>query len=384
MVLDLHTMLVAVAVATSCCALARIVLYFLHPGTAGLGHWAWASVIGALSFAVAGTGAGLSEGWSLTLAHGLVVAGFCLVWDGFRRFLGREGLTVRFYLGLGALAVALIVISHSVGSLYLRAIFNSALVALISLAIARELLWRPPPHRLAMRLAGWVYLANALFFMVRGASIGFDMGFMAGKMSYGLTVVAAMWWLCVTISVTLCMVLMAGERLQEELNFQASRDPLTGALNRRAFGALAEREVMRARRICAPLSLLMIDMDHFKQINDRLGHAGGDEALMMFVRLAGRVLRAEDLLCRFGGDEFLILLPGSSSTEAMGVAERLRTAFTEQARGLDGVNHLPFHISLSAGVTTLAGDEDMEAAIRRADTALYRAKTMGRDRCELA
>jgi len=332
LVLDLHTMLVAVAVATACCAVARIVLYILHPGMAGLGYWAWASVIGAVSFAVAGTGGGMPEGWSLNLAHGLVVVGFCLVWDGFRRFLGRGGLSSRFYLGLGGVAVVLVSISHLVGSLHLRATLNSALVFMISSAIARELLWRPPPHRLAMRLAGWVYFANALFFLMRALSIGLDLEFMAGKMSYGMTVVATMWWLCVTISVTLCMVLMAGERLQAELNEQASRDPLTGALNRRAFTAMAEREVALARRAARPLSVVMIDMDHFKQINDGLGHGGGDDALVLFVTLAGRILRTEDLFCRFGGEEFLALLPGSSTAEALGVAERLRAAFTAEAK----------------------------------------------------
>ncbi|BAE51334.1 GGDEF domain-containing protein [Paramagnetospirillum magneticum] len=384
MILDLHTMLVAVAVATACCAIARIVLYILHPGLAGLGYWAWASVIGAASFAVAGTGAGMPEGWSLSLAHGLVVAGFCLVWDGFRRFLGRPGLTSRFYLGLGGAAVVMIVGSHLAGSLHLRATFNSALVMAISAAIARELLWRTPPHRLAMRLAGWVYFANALFFLVRGLSIGFDLEFMAGKMSYGMTVVASMWWLCVTISVTLCMVLMASERLQADLNEQASRDPLTGALNRRAFASLGEREIVRARRTASPLSLLMIDMDHFKQINDCLGHGGGDEVLVLFATLAGRILRAEDLFCRFGGEEFLALLPSSSLMEAMGVAERLRAAFSAEGAGLDSEGKLPFPMTLSVGIAALAADEDMEAAIRRADAALYRAKDLGRNRCELA
>ena len=384
MALDLPTLLVATAVATACCAFARIVLYRLHPGMDGLGHWAVASVVGASSFIVAGAGVGMSDGVSLSVAHGLVMLGFCLVWDGFRRFLGRKPLALGLYLGLGCVAVALIVYSQAHGSLHVRAAINSVLICMISVAIARELLWRAQANRLAMRLAGWMYGLNAFLFLVRGVSIGFDLEFMAGRLSYGLTSFVVLWWLCITISVTLCMVLMAGERLQDELNHQASRDPLTGALNRRAFSALAEKELARARRANTPLSVLMMDLDHFKQVNDRLGHSGGDDALCLFVALAGRMLRTEDLFCRFGGEEFLALLPGSSTDEAMAIAQRLRTAFAAEARRLDPDAKLPFPMTLSAGIAGLSEEEGIEETIRRADTALYSAKAMGRDRCELA
>ncbi|KIL98945.1 GAF domain/sensory box/EAL domain protein [Paramagnetospirillum magnetotacticum MS-1] len=385
MVLEVQSLLVAVAVATTCCAIARIILYKLHPGMDGLGHWAWASVVGALSFAVAGTGAGMSGDTSLSVAHGLVILGFCLVWDGFRRFLGRKPFAPRVYVGLGGVALALILYSHLQGSLHVRAAANSLAICAISAGVARELLWRAPPKQLAMRLAGWVYFLNAAFFALRGVSVGLDLEFMGGRLSYGITALATLWWLCVTISVTLCMVLMAGERLQEELNHQASRDPLTGALNRRAFSGLAEKELARARRSGLPLSVLMMDLDHFKQVNDRLGHGGGDDALCLFVALAGRLLRTEDLFCRFGGEEFLALLPGSTAVQSLVVAERLRTIFTEEAgQDVPGAASLPFAMTVSVGIAQLAEDDGLEEIIRRADAALYRAKDLGRNRCELA
>lgn len=385
MILDMPTLMVAVAVATTCCAVARILLYRLHPGMGGLGHWALASIAGALSFAVFGLGGGASTpDLALSVAHGLIVFGFCLVWDGFRRFQGRRGLSLGAYVAWGAVTLSLVMIANQAGSLALRATFNSSLIFVISACVAWELLARCPPHRLSMRLCGWIYGVNALFFAARAGSIVYDHAFLAGSVSYGVTAIASLWWLCVTVSVTLCMILMAGERLQEELNEQASRDPLTGALNRRAFTAMAEREVALARRAVRPLSVVMIDMDHFKLINDNLGHGGGDEALMLFVGLAGRILRTEDLLCRFGGEEFLALLPGSSTQEALGVTERLRTAFTMEAKALDPEGRLSFPMTLSAGITALEPGDGIEEAIRRADAALYRAKEAGRDRCELA
>ncbi len=385
MALDMPTLMVAVAVATACCAVARILLYRLHPGMAGLGHWAWASVIGASSFAAAGSVKGEFSPVSLSLTHGLIALGFCLVWDGFRRFLGRGGLPVAVYIGFGCLAVILIAVSNLFGSMGLRAGFNSSLIALISAAIARELLWKPPAHRLAMRLAGWIYAVNAALFVIRTISLAFDFSLRDGSVSYGLTAVVALWWMCVTVSVTLCMILMAGERLQEELNEQASRDPLTGVFNRRAFSALAEKEVARARRNHQPLAVLMMDLDHFKQVNDLLGHSGGDEALCRFVAVAGRHLRTEDLFCRFGGEEFLALLPGSTAVQALAVAERVRAVFAEDAaQTIDRAAGLPFLMTVSMGIGELAENEDLEGLIHRADTALYAAKAAGRNCCLLA
>lgn len=377
LILDLPTLMIAVAVANLCCAVARIVLYRLHPGMAGLGHWAAASIAGAVSFAIAGLGAAMPGNVPLSLTHGLIILGFCLVWDGFKRFLCRGNLPLVVY---GGLALVLIVASNIMESLALRAGFNSVLICVISTGITRELLWKPPPHRLAMRLAGWVYATNAVFFLARALSIFLDIGYMA----YGVTAIASLWWLCVTVSVTLCMVLMAGERLQEELNEQASRDPLTGVLNRRAFTALAERDVALARRGGQSLAVLMMDLDHFKQVNDLLGHSEGDEALCRFVAVATHVLRTEDLFCRYGGEEFLAFLPGSTAQQALAVAERVRMVFAEEARSaVARATELPFAMTVSVGISELAPGEDLDRAVRRADSALYAAKAAGRNCCKV-
>ena len=166
--------------------------------------------------------------------------------------------------------------------------------------------------------------------------------------------------------------MIANDRLQEELNHQATHDPLTGALNRRAFALLAEKQVAQAARTGRPLAVLMMDLDHFKRINDTLGHSGGDATLCRFVAVAGDVLRAEDVLCRFGGEEFVALLPHAEAAQAVAAAERLRLAFT--ATGA----------TVSIGVASLRPGEDLEDLLRRADAALYDAKRAGRDRTHLS
>lgn len=166
--------------------------------------------------------------------------------------------------------------------------------------------------------------------------------------------------------------MIANDRLQEELNHHATHDPLTGALNRRAFALLAEKQVAQAARTGRPLAVLMMDLDHFKRINDTLGHSGGDATLCRFVAVAGDVLRAEDVLCRFGGEEFVALLPHAEAAQAVAAAERLRLAFT--ATGA----------TVSIGVASLRPGEDLEDLLRRADAALYDAKRAGRNRTHLS
>lgn len=166
--------------------------------------------------------------------------------------------------------------------------------------------------------------------------------------------------------------MIANDRLQEELNHHATHDPLTRALNRRAFALLAEKQMAQAARTGRPLAVLMMDLDHFKRINDTLGHSGGDATLCRFVAVAGDVLRAEDVLCRFGGEEFVALLPHAEAAQAVAAAERLRLAFA--ATGA----------TVSIGVASLRPGEDLEDLLRRADAALYDAKRAGRDRTHLS
>lgn len=139
----------------------------------------------------------------------------------------------------------------------------------------------------------------------------------------------------------------------------------------------------QSNRYGKPLSVLMIDLDRFKLINDHLGHKGGDELLCQFVTVSDHVLRSEDIFCRYGGEEFVALLPNTTAEMALVAAERLRSTFADELpETMKGI--LPFPITVSIGVSEREQDEDIESLLYRADAALYQAKRSGRNRCELA
>jgi diguanylate cyclase (GGDEF)-like protein len=128
-----------------------------------------------------------------------------------------------------------------------------------------------------------------------------------------------------------------------------------------------------------PVSLLMLDLDHFKRINDTYGHLGGDDVLKAFSVVVRSCLRKEDLLARYGGEEFVVLLPGASQTQASSLAERIREGVA--ARSFDANGHL-VRVTVSIGIASEGGDTlpSLEAMLGRADEALYRAKNEGRNR----
>ncbi|MGC2856808.1 diguanylate cyclase [Novispirillum sp. DQ9] len=373
MAFDVRTLLVAVALAMAFCAGARFLLWRMHPTMPGLLHWAWASVLGALALLLFAAHGVLPGVVALSLGQALLAGGLGLAWVGHRRFLGRPPLRPRTVALLTAVALGAIGVADAADSLPLRTIVNTAVVGGLSALCARELLRAAGPQRTAMWVTGWIYVGNTLALLIRGVvaargGVPVEVPLTStDSFAYSL-----LWGLCSTLGVTLGMVLMAGERLQEELNHHATRDPLTGTLNRRAFGLLAERQAAQAVRTGRSLSVLMMDLDHFKRINDQLGHAGGDAVLRHFVAVAREILRAEDSLCRFGGEEFVVLLPDTDGTQALAAAERLRRTFAASGH------------TVSIGIAALAPTETVEDLLRRADASLYEAKRLGRDRCEMA
>jgi len=173
----------------------------------------------------------------------------------------------------------------------------------------------------------------------------------------------------------------ANLRLLRELEAMSRTDALTGLLNRRSFDDVFPREVARAHRYDFPLALVVLDMDRFKQINDGYGHQGGDEALRAMAGIASRVFRDTDSLYRYGGEEFVVLLPHTTATGARQGAERL---LRELRNASIRVGDAALKVTCSAGVAELeAGDGDGAPLLSRADEALYAAKEAGRDRVEM-
>jgi two-component system cell cycle response regulator len=163
----------------------------------------------------------------------------------------------------------------------------------------------------------------------------------------------------------------------EELREKAMYDPLTGLLTRGAFFEISDHEFARAKRSRTPLSIVMADIDHFKSINDRFGHPGGDDVLREVARRLQSTFRQEDAVGRYGGEEFVVLAVGCEGPDADGLAERFRQAvqrdpFAIRAEWLD--------VTTSVGVVTGTAADDVQELVRAADEALYSAKTSGRNR----
>lgn len=171
------------------------------------------------------------------------------------------------------------------------------------------------------------------------------------------------------------------KRLQDELRLQAGTDALTGLANRRHFLELADRETARAARHDAPMSVFIIDIDNLKEVNDAQGHAAGDAVLAAFARQCVDALRETDVVARFGGDEFVVLLPDTDTTVAREVAERVRAHCNEALM----LTHVTIRYTCCLGVASREGLEDsLDEMLARADRALYLAKTSGRNRVEYA
>ena len=172
------------------------------------------------------------------------------------------------------------------------------------------------------------------------------------------------------------------KKIERQLANMALFDSLTGTLNRPAFFQHADKEFTRSKRYYRPLSVIMLDIDHFKRVNDQHGHSGGDQVLQIFAEACQEVIRSTDLMGRVGGEEFALLLPDTPLKAAFNLAERLR----------ERINKYPYlagdmliEVTASLGVAELQRDDaDFKALLQRADEALYGAKHAGRNRVKMA
>lgn len=173
------------------------------------------------------------------------------------------------------------------------------------------------------------------------------------------------------------------KKLQAQLESMATIDSLTGLANRQAFLQRAKNEFHRARRYTRPLTVVMIDIDHFKTINDHYGHATGDEVLRQTAEICQRSLRGTDFMGRVGGEEFVLLLPDTEHNSACHVAERMRTQLYETPIVVE--NDIRLNITASFGVAPMTGDDsDFNTVLERADEAMYHAKHDGRNQVKSA
>jgi diguanylate cyclase (GGDEF)-like protein len=350
--------------------------WYQHPDLRGLRGWAIGLFVGGLGGIVLsqrtpGTAIVLSVAGGI-----LVIGGISLLWAAVRRFNGgtmkisQTAAPVALFLLLEAILQGVEVTDRA------RIAVAPLILAVLGAQIAREVIKGAGSDGYGARMPTAVAFAGlTVAMLLRAIIVLFGAPPEADPLQDDLRAVTQ---LLSTISLNAAMcgfLIMINELLRTRIVTLVSYDELTGLLNRRGFLHRAQQLCQSARAIRTPVSVLMMDLDHFSAINGAIGHEGGDRALMAFAELASAQMRSGDIIGRLGGEEFCALLPGANESEGLQIAERLRlrvAALTMQ------INGKPLQLTVSIGVAPL-GRGDLRAAMRAADIALYRAKGLGRN-----
>jgi diguanylate cyclase (GGDEF)-like protein len=268
-------------------------------------------------------------------------------------------------------------------NLYLRVVLSSLILSAL-IAMPGVEFWRGRQERLLSRWPIIVLFGTlSLFFISRIIFIDLlPFPFGARPMQPGALAAFNMVVFFHALVLTVLIVAITKERLELEQRNDAQTDPLTGALNRRALMFHGGRVLVRHRYENRPLCLLFLDLDHFKALNDRFGHSGGDDVLNKFVGVVHGAIRPTDFLFRLGGEEFCCLLPHTSSNQAQVVAERIRLHVENATANIAGA---AVKTTVSVGIaSTETFGHDLDTLMRRADMAVYAAKRQGRNRVVVA
>jgi diguanylate cyclase (GGDEF)-like protein len=343
--------------------------------------WGSAHLLRAGSIALFGMYGSVSDLVSIDLANALLFVSFGVTWTGARVFDGRPVLPIYLLAG-PVLWLVVVHLPYFSGDLELRFLLASGIITTYTWLAAYEF-WRGRSEPLVSRWpAIFMLFAHGALFLLRTPL------FAMLPWSTTSDVIGSVWMtvlsfeaLLFTIAIAFILLAMAKERTEYRHRTAAMVDPLTGLANRRSFldGAeLAKRHAANRRST----AVLLIDLDHFKSINDRFGHAIGDRVLQVFADTARANLRSTDTIGRLGGEEFAAVLYDVGREKAVTLAERLRSTFAEVAGEVDG---RPVGATVSIGLV-VNGDKQFNVGelLGQADQALYYAKERGRNRVEVA
>jgi diguanylate cyclase (GGDEF)-like protein len=349
--------------------------------------WLLALLMHTVGFALVALRGHVPDWLSLVLANGLLAGALSGMAIAMRRFYGR-----RERLGLHALLVLAVLLASAWFGLWhpqerWRIVLVALLCALPIAGSAWVALHRAHGSQVA-RLTGAGFAFVAVVVALRAGVELLGPAAPALDLQPTLPVLACVSaLLLLPLLATAGFLLMCTERSQAELERSARIDYLTGIHNRRAIEELAASAISAARRHAAPLGLLLVDVDHFKQFNDRHGHEAGDQALVVTVQRIRAVMRQEDMVGRVGGEEFVVLMPGADLDSARAAAERLCHSFVADGVAISGDSGggqtlaASTVVTVSVGVAALrGGDAGYAELLGRADRAMYAAKAGGRNR----
>ncbi|HTM77226.1 MAG TPA: diguanylate cyclase [Devosia sp.] len=339
-------------------------------------------VFGAIASALFAPRGNIPNLASMGLGTAVLLLCFGCLWMGCRVFELRKVVWWPL-LAAPALWLGSFVIPEFTGMLGMRVVIASLLAAAFFLLGASEL-WRGRAEALPSRntMIGFL-LSASVFFAFRISVVGLLPFPLGGLSIHPVAMAVFNFFIFVhALFMTVLMIALTKERRESEQRALAESDALTGLPNRRAFGSDAERLLRKQKHGHAPLALLILDLDHFKSINDRFGHDAGDRVLVEFATVLNQSLRESDFRFRIGGEEFCCLLPGLTLREAQAVAERICEAF--QATSVDVLGgSVRGTVSIGISSSDICGYV-LEDLLNEADAATYEAKATGRNRAVLA
>ena len=376
--IDLRTLLLVVAVAD---AMVAIVLFMGAGRRLRHGMWAWIASLAARSLAVTILVLGLQpQAGAFAVAAAALALSMTLQGTALLAYDGRHfPAWVHTAVMTGAAVPFALLGGDAAGAvLFGGMVFGTLLVVLAAITLQVRPTVRGRARARGILIAS--FAVGAAAFYVRGVAVMLVVDPMhafvnPGSFQSALSVAAA----AAAIVSSFAYLLLHKERAEGEAARMATMDPLTGAYNRRTFHEIAERELSRIRRAGQPLSIIMLDIDHFRALNDNYGVRVGDEVLQKIADIVRVALRQEDMLVRYGGEEFLVMLPDVPGPGAVVVAGRIRKGVEAEMLEVGGYR-LPITVSVGVSARMDEGPESIESLLARADEALSLAKQRGRNR----
>jgi diguanylate cyclase (GGDEF)-like protein len=379
--LDVNTLFLVTIYVEAILGLLLLFAWVQNTSLYAVAWWGFADLLRAASIMLFGKYGSVSDLISIDLANAILFTAFALTWTGARVFDHRKPRWVLMFSG-AALWLALSRVPTIQDSWDLRMLLSSGIITAYTWATAYEF-WRGRSEPLVSRWpAIFMFFAHGALYLLRT-----PFGAMLAPVDN--QVFASVWItvlsfeaLLFTIAIAFILLAMAKERTEHRHKTASLIDPLTGIANRRAFLQDAEAQLKRQATEPRPIAVLLLDLDNFKTINDRFGHAIGDRVLQMFAEVGSGCMRRYDIFGRLGGEEFAAMLVDASRDRALAVAEQIRSSFVEATATVDGK---PVTATVSIGIV-ISYDAvlDLSALLAQADHALYRAKDNGRNRIEIA
>jgi diguanylate cyclase (GGDEF)-like protein len=377
MILDQPTLFAVATSITGLLGVFLLVLWLQERSMRAMAWWGGAYVMGACAVTLWGAQGSANGPYAFItpeMPNAFLFIACGMIWSGARLFHGRVVLPGALFSGAVAWFLAMQFPAFA-DSDHARVVLSSVVIALYAFLTAFEL----RSERRRGLAARWCRIAVPLLHSAVFLSpVGLLLAFPATMSPDGLFALFAFETVIYVVGTAFVVVVLAKEHVALVHKTAAMTDLLTGLFNRRAFLQAANAMIAQRARKSLPVSVLLFDLDKFKSINDRFGHAVGDDALKVFAASASANVRSTDVIGRIGGEEFAAIIPGNAA-EAGFVAERLRAAF--QAVGVVISGH-EMGATVSIGVATAIPPVEIDPMLARADAALYRAKHNGRNRVE--